>query len=179
MDRYEGQNAKIFSKVFDTLIDHAPKMLTRFDKDTSNLSRLYRTYSTIGAWMLPLFSVRCIELVSALHLHRQGLSDHCPVICSFGLRKTIDLDSQPISRDVLRSDSFVHFVERYYREAFPHDAPPPQQLVTVKTMIRAAARDAREAMHTLDFENSYDRPEVLYTFPVVCGPKMCLLLVRF
>ena len=91
------------------------------------------------------------------------LSDHAIVVVLFGNKHPTPQCEQPLSCEVLKSDAFKTFFDIYYDDVFNPQSDPPEQLATLKLIIRAAASKARSSLNTFKDSSGGYRPELYFT----------------
>ena len=112
---------------------------------------------------MTLCSVKASVYCQADVLHK-GLSDHAPVVVSFGDKKPIPSDEQPIPMDIVRSEAFDHHFRQCHDACHNPDDSPPEQLKALNCAIRTAAKLAREDLHTENEHTVFGQARSLSTF---------------
>lgn len=122
---------------------HQP-MPSRYEVGSLSAARLGRVYTSMPRWELVLTESSSYTFGHPKDVFEQGISDHTGVGCTFGQREQLSHD-RPIHKSVFKLPRFKELHDKYCEDVKLDEMPVMVRWQQHKTIIREAARLARNA----------------------------------
>ena len=133
-----------WQSALDQLVEIQQGSPTHFCVGSHSMSRLDRVYVSVPPYMLTMMSAKCTVTCCPRWSHDKRLSDHAPVACALSPRCTVSPDSQPIPPWVFKLPGFVSNHDALVEAACLDSLPTVARWMLHKTILREAARLARD-----------------------------------